>query len=393
VRGKRQASSSRVGLGVVLGATIVSLAIGYLIKLPCASGEWSDERQYRRLCYSDIVPLYSGRGIDRGLMPYLESDNEYPVLTGLSLAVAGGPADSHASFFNWTAVILSVSALATAWALHRMVGHRALFFALAPTLMVYGFMNWDLIAVALVTLATLAYLRERDTAAGILLGLGTAAKLYPAVLLIPFAVGRLREGRTDGAIRLAGWSVGSWLAVNLPFAILAPERWSFFFRFNATRPADWDTAWLLPQVKLGWSTSAVNLLAGVAFLALAAVVWFVAARRRPGFPLWTLGFPILAVFLLTSKVYSPQYSLWLLPWFALTHPDIRMFAAFQAADVAVFVTRFTWFGDFEPGDLPSGGFQLALLVRAVVLIACVVAWIRGTVRTSDPMPEPAAVSA
>ncbi|HET6770461.1 MAG TPA: glycosyltransferase 87 family protein [Actinomycetota bacterium] len=393
MRRERRARGTGVGLSVALGATVLTLAVGYLIKLPCAGGDWRDERQYRRLCYSDIVPLYSGRGIDRGLVPYLEADNEYPVLTGLSMAAAGAPADSHASFFTWTVLMLSVSALATAWALQRMAGHRALFFALAPTLAVYGFMNWDLLAVALVTIGTLAYLRERDTAAGILLGLAIAAKLYPALLLIPFAAGRLRAGRVDRAVRLAAWTVGSWVAVNLPFAILAPERWSFFFRFNATRGADWDTAWLLPQHKLGWTTGAINVLAAATFLALAALMWIAAERRRHGFQLWTLGFPILVVFLLTSKVYSPQFSLWLLPWFALAHPDIRLFAAFQAADVAVFVTRFTWFADFETGDLPSAGFQLALVVRAIVLIACVVAWIRGQAQTHDPIPEPAAVTA
>ena len=381
------------GLGLVFAATVVTLAVGYLIKLPCAGGDWSDGRQYRRLCYSDIVPLYTARGLDKGLVPYLEADNEYPVLTGLSMAVAGAPAGSHASFFNWTVLLLTGSALATAWALYRMVGRRALFFALAPTLAAYGFMNWDLLAVALATFGTLAYLRERDGAAGILLGLGAAAKLYPGLLLIPLAAGRLREGRADRAFRLAGWAAAAWITVNLPFAILAPERWSFFFRLSTSRPADWDSTWLLPQYKLGWSTGTVNLLAGATFLALAIVVWTVTVRRRPGLQLWTLGFPILVLFLLTSKVYSPQFSLWLLPWFALTLPDIRLFAAFQVADVAVFVTRFTWFADFEPGDLPSASFQLALAVRAVILLACVIAWIRGRVETLESAPEPAAVTA
>jgi uncharacterized membrane protein len=379
-------------LGLVLGATIVSLAVGYFVKLPCASGDWGDERQYRRLCYSDIVPLYSERGLDRGLVPYAEAENEYPVLTGLSMALAGAPATSHASFFNWTVLILTASALATAWALHRLVGRRALFFALAPSLVVYGFMNWDLLAVALATMGTLAYLRGRDTVAGVLLGLGTAAKLYPLLLLIPFAAGRLREGRADRALRLAGWTAASWAAVNLPFAILALERWAFFFRFNASRPADWDTAWLLPQYKLGWSTETVNLLAAVTFVALAALAWMATMRRRPGFQLWTLSFPILVLFLLTSKVYSPQFSLWLLPWFALTLPDLRLFIAFQAADVAVFVTRFTWFADFEPGDLPSPAFQLALMVRAAALIACVVVWIRRRIEARESAPIPEAVT-
>lgn len=377
----------------MLVATIVTLAVGYLIKLPCADGDWRDERQFRRLCYTDVVPLYSARGLDRGLVPYLEADNEYPVLTGLSMAAAEVPARSHASFFNWTALILTFGALATAWALHRMVHRRALFFALAPTLAVYGFMNWDLIAVALATVGTLAFLRERDKTAGIFLGLGIAAKLYPLFLLVPFVAGRVREGRTYRAFHIAAWAAAAWIAVNLPFAILAPERWSFFYRLSSTRPADWDTVWLLPQYKLGLSTGTVNLLAGATFVALVALVWIATARRRPGFHVWTLAFPILVLFLLTSKVYSPQFSLWILPLFALTLPDIRLFLAFQAADVAVFVTRFSWFAEFEPGDLPSAAFQLALVARALVLLICVVAWIRGNVETRESVPEAAVVTA
>jgi hypothetical protein len=92
---------------------------------------------------------------------------------------------------------------------------------------------------------------------------------------------------------------------------------------------------------------------------------------------WTLGFPILVLFLLSNKVYSPQYSLWLLPWFALALPDLRLFAAFEAADVAVFVTRFWWFAELSGFDgTPLGAFELAVLVRALILVACVVAWVR-----------------
>src|SRR5688500_17478654 len=54
VRGTRRAPSANRTLGFVLAATILTLTIGYLIKLPCADGDWRDERQYRRLCYSDI---------------------------------------------------------------------------------------------------------------------------------------------------------------------------------------------------------------------------------------------------------------------------------------------------------------------------------------------------
>ena len=114
-------------------------------------------------------------------------------------------------------------------------------------------------------------------------------------------------------------------------------------------------------------------------------------RRDPGFARWTLGFPILVLFLLTNKVYSPQFSLWLLPWFALALPKLRLFVAFEIADVAVFVTRFSWFGTYVGIDdgfagLPLGAFQIAVVVRAVILVVCVIAWIRaegGPVQAPD----------
>jgi uncharacterized membrane protein len=379
----------RRALVLVLAATLVTLTAGLLLKLPCASGHWSDGRQYDRLCYSDVVALYSGRGLDRDQVPYLEAGNEYPVLTGMAMWVAAVPARSHGSFFGWTALLLGAAAVATAWALHRMAGRWALFFAVGPTLALYAFMNWDLLAVALATTGTLAYRRGRDGAAGVLLGLGAAAKLYPALLVVPFALGHLRHGRRREAIRLTAWSAGAWAAMNVPFALAAPERWSEFFRFSSARPADWDSLWLLAQRHLGFpeSTAVVNVASAATFAGLAAVVWWVASRR-PGFEAWTFAFPLLVLFLLAGKVYSPQFSLWLLPWFALALPDVRLFVAFSVADAAVFVTRFTWFGDFEAQPFPSPAFQLALVLRAVVLLACVVAWMRRPRGTAAPAAAP-----
>ena len=68
-------------------------------------------------------------------------------------------------------------------------------------------------------------------------------------------------------------------------------------------------------------------------------------------------------------MYSPQYSLWLLPWFALTMPNLRRFVAFEITDVAVFVTRFWFFGTYTGVMvLPQQWwFELALAARAAVL--------------------------
>ena len=379
----------RIGLGLVLALTAATMAGGWLLKAPCL-GPWGDGRQYTRLCYSDVAALYASgdrdRGLDQDRVPYIDGQNEYPVLTGVTMWLATLPASSFASFFNWTAVLLIGAALATAWALFRMAGDGALMFSLAPTLLLYGFVNWDLVAVALATGATLAFLRGRDGGAGGLLGAGAAAKLFPGLVAVPFALDRVRRGRRGGGAWLLLAAGAVWAAINLPFAAFGFDRWSEFFRFNAARSADWDSVWffLARHLDFTWDVDALNAVSAGTFVVGTIAVWFAAERRRPRFPAWTFGFPLLVIFLLTSKVYSPQYGLWLLPWFALTLPDLRLFAAFQVADVAVFVTRFQFFARYTgvgPG-MPFWSFEVAAAVRAVVLVVCVVAWVRRL----EPVP-------
>lgn len=398
----------RIGLGLVLLATAATLLLGLAQKSPCIPGDWGG-KQYRLLCYSDIIPLYHTEQLSEGRFPYLEAPNEYPVGTGLFMAAAAWPVRGFQAFFLSNVLLLSILGGVTSVALYLAVGRRALYFALAPTLLVYAFVNWDLLAVALATLGTLAYLRRRPVASGILLGLGAAAKIYPALLVVPFVAGRLRERRPDEGIHLAWSAAGTWLVVNLPFMLLAPRNWFEFFRFNSLRPVDWDSLWFSACHRLlgdpFWSsrpgcgrTAEVNLLSLLAFLALAGLLWWLRARREPDFPRWTLGFPLIVAFLLTNKVYSPQYSLWILPWFALALPRLRYWVAFAAADVAVFVTRFAWFGrngvgdpGFEPGwtaAMAIGYFELAVVVRAVVLGACLVAWVRGETEAPDSIEVP-----
>src|SRR5439155_5703699 len=138
------------------------------------------------------------------------------------------------------------------------------------------------------------------------------------------------------------------------------------------------------------NTNTVNEASAIAFLGAAYALWLFKVWRHPGTPRWQLGFPILVVLLLSNKVYSPQYSLWLLPWFALALPDLRWFVAFELTDIAVFVTRFSWFG---ANSGPMNGwthvmtfsyFEWAIIARAVVLVGCVVAFL---LRAPPEVPE------
>jgi uncharacterized membrane protein len=389
-----RAGRAVVSLPIVLMCVIGTMALGTASKAHCASGDWSDLRQYRLLCYSDIVPLLDTEQLRGGRLPFLDACepvegrncDEYPVVTMYVMRLAGWlSGESYAAFFGVNALLLTACAVAITVMLYVAVGSRALYFALAPTLLVYGTMNWDLVAVAFATAGSIAFLVRRDAVAGAAFGLGAATKLYPALLAWPAIVQRLRERRPDAAITLGWTTAGTWLLVNLPFAVVAPTAWFTFFRFNSGRSPDFDSLWFIAcrQLDVCFSTGAVNAGSLAAFLLSAAAVWLIKARRDPDFPRWTLGFPLLVAFLITNKVYSPQYGLWLLPWFALALPRVGAFLAFSLADVAVFVTRFTWFGRLEGADGASQGlFETMILLRAAVLVWLVVLWIR---RPPEPL--------
>jgi Glycosyltransferase family 87 len=384
-----------VGLGTIFLTLAGTLAVGHFLKAPCVHGEWSDGRPFTRLCYTDIVRVFEPQQLSGGRLPYLDPCSsggsgpcdEYPVLMMWTLrltAWASGPDDTQ--FFYWNAILLWIAAFWITLTLHRLVGSRALYFAAAPTLAIYATLNWDLLAVLLAVAGMLAYLKRRDAWSGALLGLGAATKLFPAMLIVPFVAGRLRDPDSDRGRRLASSAGATWVAVNLPFAILAFGGWWEFFRFSGERPANFDSVWF---IVCDWAsdigctnTRLVNVASAALFIVGVVVVWRMKARREPDFPRWSLAFPILALFLITNKVYSPQYSLWLLPWFALAMPDLRLFLSFEAADVAVFVTEFSWFGTLNglegglAGIVPLGAFEAAFLLRAAVLLLCVVAWVR-----------------
>ena len=399
------ASTRTIGIGVVFLLVAGTLAVGLAFKLPCAVDDWTDGRAFTRGCYTDLVGLIQSEQLTGDRLPYLDpcqgiaedsTCDEYPVLTMYTMrlaAWASGP--SNTRFFFANAILMWIAAFWTAFCLHIMVGRRVLYFALAPTLALAATNNWDLLTVAITTAATLAYLRRRDGWSGVLLGLGAAAKLYPALFIIPFVAGRFRGREPDRGIRLLWAAAGAWVAVNLPFAIWGTIGWLEFYQNSKARPASWNSLWEAAcKLATGQScanTSLINVASILLFVAWVVVIWAVKARRDPGFARWTLGFPILVVFLLTNKVYSPQFSLWLLPWFALALPNLRLFVAFEAIDVVVFLTEFGWLGaasGLEGGlaDVPTWVFELAILGRAAILVLCVIEWIRR--REPPPEPEP-----
>ena len=114
-------------------------------------------------------------------------------------------------------ICAAVTAVAVART-HRRRPWDALLLALAPAFALTATINWDLLAVALTAVgACCCGPAAGRLAAGVLIGLATAAKLYPVLLLRPLLLLCLRAGQAAGLLadRLGAAAV-AWLVVNLP---------------------------------------------------------------------------------------------------------------------------------------------------------------------------------
>ncbi len=394
-----RASAWWTPLRVLLAATIVTLLLGFLQKAPCATGDWTGSKQYTHMCYSDVVPLWSDERLDIGAVPYRDTSVEYPVLTGgfmwLTAELTRG---LHALEHDWTEVVLFGVLTSLLLALCGLVvtaataltGRRrpydAALFALSPLLVFHAFSNWDLLAMALASAALWAWSRDHPVAAGVFIGLGTAAKLYPVFLLVPLLVLAVRTRRYAPALWAAAAAATSWLTVNLPIAMAYHDGWWAFYKFSAERPAERSSAWAVlktladsgsnPSDSVYWvppgAAVALAVVAGVL-----VVVWIgLSAPRKPR--LAQLAFLAVLAFLLTTKVWSPQYSLWLVPLLALARPRWRLALVWQFVEIAVWFVTLTLLLGLDPAQSAHGigygwlmlliGIRDALLLSLAALI-------------------------
>src|SRR4051794_4619565 len=77
----------------LFATTVVVSVLGYLQKLPCRGAGFDFVPTVRNACYTDVYPLYFGRGLADGKTPYLDKipePVEYPVLTGGFMHVMAG---------------------------------------------------------------------------------------------------------------------------------------------------------------------------------------------------------------------------------------------------------------------------------------------------------------
>jgi hypothetical protein len=372
----------------VLATTALGILLGYLSKSPC-TGPTFDQfgisanlglHKYDKLCYSDVQQLWVGRGVPEHTFPYLhgklvpdpnqpqgilvDGAIEYPIVTGVFMWFAGLFANNDAEYLRVTALLLAPFGLLTGGILARLSGRRAFIWAAAPALVLYSVHNWDFLATATVVGAVWAWSARRPGLAAMLLGLGAAMKIYPGFFALPLLLDRLYARDIRGAARVAGGTAGVWLLVNVPFLVANPDGWWATYAFQSRRVADlttnsiwfWGLPKLAPSTVDHWSLGLIAL----SWLAALAAGWALAGRTGR-YPWLQVSAAMLCAFLLFNKVYSPQYVLWLLPFFVLLRVRWGWWASYLAVDVLLYVGLFRWYYDITQGGDYGLAKQAAVL--------------------------------
>lgn len=384
---------------VLIILTVLAALASVLVKNYCRANGWESPGQFYSTCYSDFPELFRNRGLGDGTFPFFSEGSffEYPVLMGIiagltALLVPGqGATDARIlGYFDVNATLIAAVWIVTVLATARMSRRRpwdAAMVAVAPGIILAGVINWDMWAVGLLAVGMYFFSRERLVLAGILIGLGTATKLYPVLVFGAILLLALRTGKIRPLVVTAAAAAAAWLAVNIPIAAMNPSGWKYFYQFTEDRPAGYSSPWFaynLVAGRLQWPVlgpEAINTVALNLFLISCVLIAGLAltAPRRPR--LAQLAFLIVAAFILTNKVYSPQFVIWLIPLLALARPRWRDFLIWQGIEGLHWAAVWMYLGQVTSGgptqhniDMPYYVLAVGLHMLATAYLMVRVAW-------------------
>jgi len=359
---------------------------------------------YQHALILDTVEYHRfGAAIMDGHVPYRDFGVEYPpgALPVFALPALGKPSFSlYNREFQLLMALCGVGALAAMASVLRSLRASAErqaaalgFFALAPLVLGSVILyRYDLWPAALTVAGLAAVLARRERLGLAAIGLGIAAKAFPAVVLPPVLAYVWRTRGRGEALRCLGVAAATTAVVVLPFLAIAPHGvWESIVR-QTTRPLQIESlgsALLLAAHHAGGlaltmdsSRGSQNLggslpdavgAAASALLVVVLLALWVAAARGPatGERLVRYSAASLVAFVALGKVLSPQFLIWLLPLVPLVRGR-RGLAASALLGLSLLLTQ-VWF--------PIRYFDLVafeafpswvLLARDLVLVALLV---------------------
>jgi hypothetical protein len=329
---------------------------------------------YQHALILDTVEYHRfGAAIMDGHVPYRDFGVEYPpgALPVFALPAVGKPSFSlYNREFQLLMALCGVGALAAMASVLRSLRASAErqaaalgFFALTPLVLGSVILyRYDLWPAALTVAGLAAVLARRERLGLAAIGLGIAAKAFPAVVLPPVLAYVWRTRGRGEALRCLGVAAATTAVVVIPFLAIAPHGvWESIVR-QTTRPLQIESlgsALLLAAhhagglaLRMDSSRGSQNLGGSLpdavgsissALLVVVLLALWVAFARGPatGERLVRYSAASLVAFVALGKVLSPQFLIWLLPLVPLVRGR-RGLAASALLGLALLLTQ-VWF--------------------------------------------------
>jgi hypothetical protein len=373
----------------------------------------------------DPLPfLPTAEKIVAGGMPYRDVPSEYPPIAVLNIVIPRILSGfSHPMYQTWFSVISIFFAIATflivwwiarrGWSVERPMDAAA-----AVPLVVWRF---DILPAFLSALALALWVAGRAGWTGVTLGVGAMAKIYPVFLGPVFALAAIFEHRYRQVVAIViGGAIAVGLILAFPVLVAGTKAFSYvfyqenrgvevealpgavamfahtFFRQPATVQEGFG-AWQITSPLLT-ALATPTFIFNIVLLAItvgACVYSFRRDVREMGAiqpqTLVTYLFATVMVLILTNKVLSPQYLVWLLPFMALLSGRQSLLLL-----VTLVITVFIYPLNFASLLVMRPDPVLALNLRNVLLLVLFlwVVWPRRARATeAPPDDEPSAAMA
>lgn len=353
----------------------------------CLNTNFATPDVYTHACYSDLPALFGARGLINHVWPYSSVTNsvEYPPITGVVMWATSLPTHSDKTYFLINVTLIALLFIGTTLLIARMKPELWYLLPVAPAVIASLYINWDLWAVASAVLAIYFFDRRLYDYSALALGISIATKFFPIVLLAPIALIFYRRTQIKCALRYFVITSIAWLLLNLPFISFNRTGWWRFFKMNGDRGVDFGSLWYALNL-FGISTKNLNTLSILLFLIGIAVyaVYFFNLHELP--TLASTAFVVVAIFTISSKVYSPQYVLWLTPLAILAMRDQRDRPAFwiwQGAELIYHLAIWEYLASYS-----GSHFGLPARAYATATIARIAATIYFTLRVSTHRQDP-----
>jgi len=359
---------------------VIFAMLHIIIFIVIFQGAFPDNSEYPNYAEGDSRSLYfsyADRVFD-GDLPYQDFDIEYTPLSLPLFLIPRVFAESDIGYhiaFAVEMLLFNLLGMWALWALSKRLEYSEItvlsiytigLLSLGPTVIDH----FDLAAAVLVLLAIWAFISGKNTLTWVLLALGTMIKIFPVIIVPILALYLLR--RKDHFKLLKGGLAftATLVAICLPCMLINIDGFVDSFTYHSERGLQAESTyasilllghtWDITTIETGlvaesgsWEilSSTADFLASISPLIVLfslALVYCVYSRRE-----WIdsshaegkshsrfVTFSLLAiiVFMLSNKVFSPQYIIWLYPLVPLISGRWRVFSWAIYAAVALMTT-------------------------------------------------------